>query len=53
MNNKNIVVIGGNSGIGKSITEKLEIVGANIFVYHRSGEGTEQPNLKPLRDFRR
>jgi NAD(P)-dependent dehydrogenase (short-subunit alcohol dehydrogenase family) len=42
MNNKNIVVIGGNSGIGKSITEKLEIVGANIFVYHRSGEGTEQ-----------
>ncbi|MCR9016087.1 SDR family NAD(P)-dependent oxidoreductase [Aquiflexum gelatinilyticum] len=42
MNNKNIVVIGGNSGIGKSITEKLESEGANIFVYHRSGEGLEQ-----------
>jgi NAD(P)-dependent dehydrogenase (short-subunit alcohol dehydrogenase family) len=39
MNNKNIVVIGGNSGIGKSVTEKLKSVGANIFVYHRSGEG--------------
>ena len=42
MNNKNIVVIGGNSGIGKSIAEKLESVGANIFVYHRSGEGAER-----------
>lgn len=42
MNNKNIVIIGGNSGIGKSVTEKLKSAGANIFVYHRSGEGQEQ-----------
>lgn len=42
MNNKNIVIIGGNSGIGKSVTEKLKSAGANIFGYHRSGEGQEQ-----------
>ena len=35
-------IAGGNSGIGKSIAEKLESVGANIFVYHRSGEGAER-----------
>ncbi|MCL6261504.1 SDR family oxidoreductase [Aquiflexum sp. TKW24L] len=39
MKNKNIVIIGGNSGIGKSIIEKLEALEANIFSYHRTGEG--------------
>jgi NAD(P)-dependent dehydrogenase (short-subunit alcohol dehydrogenase family) len=39
MTNKNIVIIGGNSGIGKSINEKLETLGANIFSYHRTGDG--------------
>lgn len=42
MNNKNIVIIGGNSGIGKSITEKLKALGANIFSFHKSGEGKFQ-----------
>lgn len=39
MNHKNIVIIGGNSGIGKSIIEKLKVLGSNVFPYHRSGEG--------------
>jgi NAD(P)-dependent dehydrogenase (short-subunit alcohol dehydrogenase family) len=39
MNHKNIVIIGGNSGIGMSIIEKLNVLGANVFPYHRSGEG--------------
>jgi NAD(P)-dependent dehydrogenase (short-subunit alcohol dehydrogenase family) len=39
MNHKNIVIIGGNSGIGRSIIEKLNVLGANVFPYHRSGEG--------------
>jgi NAD(P)-dependent dehydrogenase (short-subunit alcohol dehydrogenase family) len=37
MKNKNVVIIGGNSGIGKSVVEKLEKQGANIFTYSRSG----------------
>jgi NAD(P)-dependent dehydrogenase (short-subunit alcohol dehydrogenase family) len=37
MKNKNVVIIGGNSGIGKSVVEKLEKEGANIFTYSRSG----------------
>lgn len=39
MNHKNIVIIGGNSGIGRSVIEKLNVLGANVFPYHRSGEG--------------
>jgi NAD(P)-dependent dehydrogenase (short-subunit alcohol dehydrogenase family) len=39
MENKNIVIIGGNSGIGASVKEKLKVLGANIFSYSRSGEG--------------
>jgi len=39
MNHKNIVIIGGNSGIGKSIIEKSRALGANVFPFHRSGEG--------------
>ncbi|MCH7399764.1 SDR family oxidoreductase [Belliella sp. DSM 107340] len=42
MENKNIVVIGGNSGIGKSLVEKLEKIGANVFSYSRSAEGENE-----------
>lgn len=37
MKNKNVVIIGGNSGIGKSVVEKLKEQGANIFTFSRSG----------------
>lgn len=37
MKNKNVVIIGGNSGIGKAVVEKLEKQGANIFSYSRTG----------------
>jgi len=37
MKNKNIVIIGGNSGIGKSVVEKLGVLGVNIFAYSKSG----------------
>ncbi|MHA7128902.1 SDR family NAD(P)-dependent oxidoreductase [Algoriphagus namhaensis] len=40
MKDKNIVIVGGNSGIGKSIVEKLKTEGANLFLYSKSGEGT-------------
>jgi NAD(P)-dependent dehydrogenase (short-subunit alcohol dehydrogenase family) len=36
MDQKNIVVIGGNTGIGKAIVEILEQKGANVFSYSRS-----------------
>lgn len=42
MKNKNIVIIGGNSGIGNSVVEKLEAEGANIFSYSRSATGDSQ-----------
>lgn len=45
MTNKNIVIIGGNSGIGKSIIEKLETLGANIFSYHRTGDGNSHLDI--------
>lgn len=38
MENKNIVVIGGNSGIGESVVDKLRQLGANVFAYSRSGK---------------
>jgi NAD(P)-dependent dehydrogenase (short-subunit alcohol dehydrogenase family) len=37
MKNRNVVIIGGNSGIGKSVVEKLETQGANVFAYSKSG----------------
>jgi NAD(P)-dependent dehydrogenase (short-subunit alcohol dehydrogenase family) len=37
---KNIVIIGGNSGIGKSLAADLKEKGANLFLYSKSGEGT-------------
>ncbi|SMD43242.1 NAD(P)-dependent dehydrogenase, short-chain alcohol dehydrogenase family [Aquiflexum balticum DSM 16537] len=39
MKSKNIVIIGGNSGIGKVILEKLTEMGAKVYNYSRSGEG--------------
>jgi len=40
MNKQNIVVIGGNSGIGEKIVELLKAEGADLFLYSKSGEGT-------------
>ncbi|TNF42239.1 MAG: SDR family oxidoreductase [Cytophagales bacterium] len=40
MKDKNIVVIGGNSGIGKAVASALSEQGANLFLYSKSGEGT-------------
>lgn len=40
MKGKNIVIIGGNSGIGKTLAETCEALGANLFLYSKSGEGT-------------
>lgn len=37
MKNRNVVIIGGNSGIGKSVVEKLETQGANVFAFSKSG----------------
>lgn len=42
MKDKNIVIIGGNSGIGKSIVSKLQSEGANVFSFSRSEEGDQQ-----------
>jgi NAD(P)-dependent dehydrogenase (short-subunit alcohol dehydrogenase family) len=42
MKDKNIVLIGGNSGIGAALKIKLESAGANVFVYSRSASGERQ-----------
>lgn len=42
MKGKNIVIIGGNSGIGKAVAEQAEESGANLFLYSRHGEGSHQ-----------
>lgn len=39
MKNKNIVVIGGTSGIGKHLVGLLEDQGANVYCFSRSAEG--------------
>ncbi|WP_373492870.1 SDR family NAD(P)-dependent oxidoreductase [Aquiflexum sp.] len=49
MKSKNIVVIGGNSGIGKAITSGLETLGAKVFSYSKSQEGESQ--LDVTKDF--
>ena len=41
MKNKNVVVIGGNSGIGLSVVESLRAQGANVFTYCRSMSGEQ------------
>lgn len=40
MTGKNIVVIGGSTGIGKSVAQELRSLGANLFLYSKSGDGT-------------
>jgi NAD(P)-dependent dehydrogenase (short-subunit alcohol dehydrogenase family) len=40
MKDKNIVIIGGNSGIGKALASELKELGANLFLYSKSGDGT-------------
>jgi len=40
MRGKNIVLVGGNSGIGKAVAAQLQEIGATIFSYSRTGEGT-------------
>jgi NAD(P)-dependent dehydrogenase (short-subunit alcohol dehydrogenase family) len=40
MRGKNIVLVGGNSGIGKAVASQLQENGATIFSYSRTGEGT-------------
>ncbi|MEP0712162.1 SDR family oxidoreductase [Algoriphagus sp.] len=45
MKGKNIVIIGGNSGIGKEVAAQAEKEGAKLFLYSRSGEGTTQLDI--------
>lgn len=40
MENKNFVLIGGNSGIGKAVAAQLREACANLFLYSKSGNGT-------------
>ncbi len=40
MEGKNIVIVGGSSGIGKATAEQLSAAGANLFLYSKSGSGT-------------
>lgn len=49
MKGKNIVIIGGNSGIGKSLASLLNSQGANLFLYSKSGDGTTR--LDTSKDF--
>ena len=49
MKGKNIVIVGGNSGIGKAAVQILKEQGANLFLYSKSGEGTE--GLDTSKDF--
>ena len=42
MKGKNIVIIGGNSGIGKEVATQAEQGGANLFLYSRNGVGSRQ-----------
>jgi NAD(P)-dependent dehydrogenase (short-subunit alcohol dehydrogenase family) len=40
MKNKNIVIVGGNSGIGKATADLLREEGSNLFLYSKSGNDT-------------
>lgn len=49
MTGKNIVIVGGNSGIGKATANLLRAAGANLFLYSKSGEETTA--LDTAKDF--
>lgn len=49
MQGKNIVIVGGNSGIGQATAQNLKEQGVNLFLYSKSGEGTEA--LDTSKDF--
>lgn len=49
MQEKNIVIVGGNSGIGQATAQNLKEQGAILFLYSKSGEGTEA--LDTSKDF--
>jgi len=49
MKGKNIVIVGGNSGIGQATAQILKEQGANLFLYSKSGDGTEA--LDTSKDF--
>ncbi|TFV92398.1 SDR family oxidoreductase [Algoriphagus kandeliae] len=40
MKGKNIVIIGGNSGIGKALADSCQAQGANLYLFSKSGEVT-------------
>lgn len=45
MKGMNIVLVGGNSGIGKALATQLQESGATLFMYSKSGEGTTAVDL--------
>lgn len=49
MKNKNIIIIGGNSGIGAKVKALIETEGANVFTYSRSQDGDNK--LDVTQDF--
>ncbi|WP_339904397.1 hypothetical protein [uncultured Cyclobacterium sp.] len=46
MKGKNIVIIGGNSGIGKKVAEKLSQNGAEVYAYSRSFTGEQHLDIE-------
>jgi 3-oxoacyl-[acyl-carrier protein] reductase len=48
MNNKNILIVGASSGVGKSLAEKLVAQGANVFTASRTSGDTPSPNNRDV-----
>lgn len=46
MKDKNILLVGGTSGIGKACADLLRKEGANLFLYSKSGDGTTKLNIE-------
>lgn len=45
MKDRNIVIVGGNSGIGKATAQLLKDTGANLFLYSKSGNDTTELDI--------